>query len=318
MTILTHPFSEKKVSQQKEPLVAADAETGVSGEERNDAESTRNPLVVTMMLRSRARRISSLTTLCVFITALLVFTTGIVGGYYLYRQFTQYRLRHFRGWCSIPYAEQQRLEQIKPDVEHGINGPRPSLGDIKSIEDWMRSMSQVSEKKEQRPQIDDFFDEEFDIDIELEQYERIEVPTFAHGRRGRFVHDFSVNKTAIIDLDAGRCFVLPLNRTTVLPPRSLYDLIVKMRTGYYNIDTEIVRDSYRVVFPAITDYKTIGYYIARECGNLPTYELEKLTSGVYKRSVDLDNESKPVFSEFAGHKINEIHITNLHDVPGKK
>jgi hypothetical protein len=43
-------------------------------------------------LRSRAQRVNSLTTLCVTLTALLVLTTGIVGGIYLYRQFAQYRV----------------------------------------------------------------------------------------------------------------------------------------------------------------------------------------------------------------------------------
>lgn len=37
-----------------------------------------------------------------------------------------------------------------------------------------------------------FFEEEFDIDIKYEQYERIEVPSFANGRRAQFVHDFVV------------------------------------------------------------------------------------------------------------------------------
>jgi hypothetical protein len=36
-----------------------------------------------------------------------------------------------------------------------------------------------------------FFNEEFDIDVEFEQYEKIEVPDFSHGRRGRFIHDFA-------------------------------------------------------------------------------------------------------------------------------
>ncbi len=51
-----------------------------------------------------------------------------------------------------------------------------------------------------------------------------------------------------------------------------------MRTGYYDIDTEIVRDKYRVVTPPITDFKSLGYYIARECAKMPTYRLERITS----------------------------------------
>jgi putative uncharacterized protein (fragment) len=46
-------------------------------------------------------------------------------------------------------------------------------------------------KAEGLKSFDKYFDEEFDIDIEMEQYERIEVPDFSHGRKGRFIHDFS-------------------------------------------------------------------------------------------------------------------------------
>jgi len=162
-----------------------------------------------------------------------------------------------------------------------------------------------------------YFDEEFDIDVEFEQYERIEVPKFSHGKRGRFVHDFAKNKTGIVDLDGGRCFVLPLNRSRVLPPQSLFDLVLKMRTGYYDIDTQIVRDMYRVVTPPITDFKSLGYYIGRECAKLPTYRLERITSPVYKRSVDT-NVKPVVFTEFAGIGLQEIQIVNLNDANGSQ
>jgi integral membrane protein 2B len=271
------------------------------------------------MMRNRGRRVSSLTTVCVFLTALLVFATGIIGGVYLYRQFTQYRLRHFRGWCSIPYAEQPQQLQRQPDSD-------PIKMD-KAVSDFLQSMSHTYERGPGgdssengiRPSYDTFFDEEFDIDIEYEEYERIEVPDFSHGRRGRFIHDFSVNKTGIIDLEAGRCFVMPLNRSMVLPPHSLFDLVAKMRSGYYDVDTEIVRESFRVVTPAVSDLKSIGYYIGRECAALPTYNLEKVVSPgllLFKRSID--PKLKTVFAEFAGSKISEIHIINLHNAPGTK
>lgn len=60
----------------------------------------------------------------------------------------------------------------------------------------------------------------------------------------------------------------------VLPPHSLFDLVAKMRSGYYDVDTEVVRESYRVLTPPVTDIKAMGYYIGRECANLPSYELE--------------------------------------------
>lgn len=287
MTIITQPITEKKLSKQQEPLVKN--EVPVAG---RDAEEGR-PVVVTM--HAHVRRVSSTTTLCVFITALLVLTTGIIGGIYLYRQLAHYRLRHFRGWCTIPYIQDKQ------------NGPR---------NDAIKASYQLSPQMDSISLPDSNFEEEFDIDIEFQQYEKIEVPDFSHGRRGRFIHDFSMNKTGIIDLDGHRCFVMPLNRSLVLPPHSLFDLIVKMRTGYYDVDTEIVRETMQAITPPIKDFKTVGYYIARECASMPTYRLERVTSPVFKRSIG-DNDEKSVFREFAGKKISEIEILNLHLATGK-
>jgi len=46
--------------------------------------------------------------------------------------------------------------------------------------------------------------------------------------------------------------------------------------GYYEVDTNVVRETMRVVTPPITDYKNVGYYISRECSGVPTYMLEKV------------------------------------------
>lgn len=35
-----------------------------------------------------------------------------------------------------------------------------------------------------------FFNEEFEVDIGNEDYEKINVPEFRGARRGRFIHDF--------------------------------------------------------------------------------------------------------------------------------
>ncbi|CAG2121371.1 unnamed protein product [Medioppia subpectinata] len=91
-----------------------------------------------------------------------------------------------------------------------------------------------------------------------------------------------------------------------------------MRTGYYDVDTQIVRDMYRVVTPPISDFKSLGYYIGRECAKLPTYRLERMTSPVFKRSIDQSSEQNVVFSEFAGLGIHEFQIVNLQDAKGIK
>lgn len=67
-------------------------------------------------------------------------------------------------------------------------------------------------------------------------------------------------------------------RTSVLPPLSLYDMVNKMRSGYYDVNTDIVRESYRVVTPSLSNIKELGYYIGRECANYPSYKLERIES----------------------------------------
>ena len=51
-----------------------------------------------------------------------------------------------------------------------------------------------------------------------------------------------------------------------------------MLSGYYEVNTEIVRETMKVVTPPITDLSVIGTYIARECQDLPTYMLTKVNS----------------------------------------
>lgn len=293
MTIVTQLLSDKKLSRQQEPLVKQDELA-----EGKDAEEG-SPVLVTM--RAHARRVNSTTTLCVFVTALLVLSTGIIGGVYLYKQFAQYKLRHFRGWCIVPIPDSQSMQRPS-SLKHQGAHHEP----LTHTERWESEL--ISDSP-----YDKFFQEEFDIDIEFEQYERIEVPDFSHGRKGRFIHDFTANKTGIIDLEGHRCFVMPLNRTLVLPPHSLFDLVVKMRDGYYDVDTEIVRETMRVLTPAISDFKSVGYYIAQECATMPTFYLERVTSPVYKRSLEKNNA---IFVEFAGHKIAEFNIVNIGAASG--
>lgn len=122
------------------------------------------------------------------------------------------------------------------------------------------------------------FQENFEIDND-QKYEKIDVPDFRDGRSGRFIHDFNTNITGIIDITGHRCFVMPLDRQNVLPPKSLFDLIHKMWEGYYKVDTAVVRKTMRVVIPPVSDTKTIGGYITSECDGLPIYKLEKYVGG---------------------------------------
>lgn len=52
--------------------------------------------------------------------------------------------------------------------------------------------------------------------------------------------------------------------------------IIPNISGYYEVNTDIVRETMKVVTPPITDMSTVGTYIARECQDLPTYMLKKV------------------------------------------
>ncbi|XP_071454233.1 integral membrane protein 2C isoform X2 [Hetaerina americana] len=274
MTIVTKPITEKKTDKLEEPLV--DNEINESLPSKVDIEATAEPEPQYLLMRGRARRVSTATTVFLFLTALIVMCIGIVGGVFVYRQFA-------RAQMAEEYNDELMTNRFKGANHHAIS----SSG---------------------------FFNEEFDLDTVL-NYEKIDVPDFSNGRRGRFIHDFNSNKTGIIDLDGHRCFVMPLNQRQVLPPRSLYDLIQKMWEGYYDVDTEIVRDTMRVITPPISDKQSVGQYISRECNGVPIYRLESYNvQPVFKRSIGNEVPLTAKFVEFAGKNFVEFNIMNMDEV----
>ncbi|KDR10662.1 integral membrane protein 2B [Zootermopsis nevadensis] len=300
MTIITKPITDKKSDTLDEPLV--DNEQVEDLPPKVDLEAGTQLRPQYFVLKARARRVSIATTVCIFLTALLVMSVGIIGGAYLYRQFARSQMHRFRGWCTIPYegtkATMYMDDQTNPNQHHASHF---------ADHDLFKSLTKSSQDEDKS---NGFFQEEFEIDLENEKYEKINVPDFRDGQRGRFIHDFSSNKTGIIDMDGHRCFVMPLNRQRVLLPRSMFDLIRKLWDGSYEVDTDVVRETMRVVTPPITDFENVGYYISRECSGFPTYMLEKVTTSVFKRSAEEDNK---LFAVYAGDKILQFNIVNVKE-----
>jgi len=100
-------------------------------------------------------------------------------------------------------------------------------------------------------------------------------PQIIINKSARFLHDFSVNITGIIDFESQRCYVMPLLRNSVEPPESLYDMLVKMSSGYYSLDINKILSNFRMVKPAISDLSDYGLYISKDCADYPTFKLEK-------------------------------------------
>lgn len=272
--IIVKNSKTQRQDEIKSPLVDDVAPPG-------DVESPGADPAAYVILRARARRVSTMTTICVLLTALFVVCFGILSGTYLYRQYLRSQI--FRGTCQFPYAD--------------------SLLDGDSDYETMDNDNDLKK----------FFEERFELDLASEEYEKIDVPDFKDGRNGRFIHDFNTNTTGIIDMTGKRCFIMPLNRDNVLPPKSLYDLIQKMWEGYYKVNTDIVRETMRVVTPPITDEEEVGAYISRECKGLPIYKLEKIVgNGIVKRSAELPTEA--LFAQYAGHGISEVDIVNFDEL----
>ncbi|CAH1737656.1 unnamed protein product [Aphis gossypii] len=101
------------------------------------------------------------------------------------------------------------------------------------------------------------------------------APPITVNKSARFVHDFSINITGIIDVENRRCFVMPLLRNYVHPPEALFELLYRMSSGYYSVDINKILSDYRMVQPAISDLSDYGLYISKDCADLTTFKLEK-------------------------------------------
>lgn len=303
MTIITKMITVKKVSDKMEQS-SSDDENSVEHQKVDPESQCPKAQREGYYLVSRTimDRLYVYSLFLLTFVALTILVIGVIGGFYTYRYFAGTQMhRLYTGWYNIPYDRiNESCTQIREDLQ------------VSPAADLFKSLSQVV--KHELMDINDssvrnVFKERFEIDLENEHYEKIEVPDFRDGRQGRYIHDFSINKTGIIDIDGKCCFVMPLNRQRVLPPWSMYDLLKKMYSGYYEVNTKIVRETMKVITPPITDFSSVGTYIARECKKLPTYMLQEVNQTVVKRSA-----STGIFGEFAGHFITELSILNLEDI----
>lgn len=321
MTILTKPFGDAKKPEKTVLPLVGDPGVGAVPTAPSDIPHDDESAASSIILIRRARRISSATTYILFLIALLVTSLGIIAGVFYYRQYAHSRTHmRFHGFCQIPYDSTSVNDNnvmfmnsmLRDDSDDGLFNA--ALNRLGRFDKWPMSNSEGDSQPEQDNDVtDQFFKEEFELGLsDDENYSKIDVPVFRGQRQGRFLHDFKFNQSGIIDKDSGRCFLMPLDRETVLPPKSLRDLIEKMWNGYYNINTNTVRKNMRVITPELTDLSDVSPRITKECEDMKIYRLEKLVSGVYKRSADLHEHAK--FAEFGGKYISVIDIQNIEDI----
>merc|ERR1739840_67746 len=81
-----------------------------------------------------------------------------------------------------------------------------------------------------------------------ETFEMFQMPQLS---RGKYLHDFKMNKTLIIDTDNNHCFIMPLDRKEIEPPRDFMEFINRLNNGIYQLDLDEVRHDTRVILPPI-------------------------------------------------------------------
>lgn len=243
MTILTSVSGENKADLPPPPEIF-NGYAFLVDNEKNDAVAAKSisggqPVVVSVKSRQLVVRRQQ-RCLCFSLFGLFIILILILGSICLYKNLLSRRNKESPFICEVRYHESDSY--------------------------YSDSMINDDEMGE--------FEETIEID---DDYEKIVVPVIGDTSRSTILHEFSVNYTAIIDKDKGNCFLMPLNRTLVLPPRDFRDLLMKLKTGYYIPDTYIVRESYSVVTPpvSLSELDDFGIYISIECRTYNTYKLVK-------------------------------------------
>jgi len=136
------------------------------------------------------------------------------------------------------------------------------------------------------------FELDFDIDIG-EEREELQMPELS---RGKYLHDFKMNKTAIIDHGKKRCFVFDLNRKHISSPLSLFEILHGMIKGTFGINFQQIREDMELQFPAVDNFDEYGTVIKNVCDGLVTYRLVPTTQSkalkvaIEDGNVDISNE----------------------------
>ncbi|XP_055681700.1 integral membrane protein 2B isoform X2 [Lutzomyia longipalpis] len=314
MTILTSASEKKNTEVTVVPLVVDN--------EINDSKELTSVRVVKKPRELRPVERHPWTMTKIFTIALIIMSLGILGGNFLARHLSRSHIdrMRFHGFCGVPYDSglvdnrtmmlyNSKFRSFEDEDLPLLSRAMAFFGNNQPLSERIDDFRYDIEEEEKLAQ--KFFKEELELDLsDEESYARIDVPDFKNGRPGRFLHDFKYNQSGIIDAENRRCFVMPLDREVVLPPRSMRDLVLRIWKGYYDIDTSVIRKEMRVVIPEIEDLSTVAPTIANECKNMKIFRLEKIEHNVAKRSVDGPHEK---YVEFTG-KMSEVNLHNIHEV----
>uniref|UniRef100_A0A3P9HU66 Integral membrane protein 2 n=1 Tax=Oryzias latipes TaxID=8090 RepID=A0A3P9HU66_ORYLA len=109
-----------------------------------------------------------------------------------------------------------------------------------------------------------------------DNYEQISVPVphFGGSDPADIVHDFQRGLTAYFDIALDKCYITELNTTLVMPPRSLWELLINVKRGTYLPQTYIIQEEMAVT-GRVRNMRQLGPFIHRLCFGKETYRLRR-------------------------------------------
>jgi len=290
MTIVTKLPSEAEKKKEAEanagnPLVQVEVPGAVPKVEEPDLH------LAYVSLSGRMLRVSRATYLCLVLSLTLASMLGLMAALHVYRS-AFIRSRNYCGMYRVPLSHGILPENTL--VAANFQNP-PEEDDTFRLNMFALFNNNPPQPPTREGGRKDF---EFDFELDLEQneFESFELPEIF---LGRYMHDFKVNHTVIIDTLGRKCFLMGLDRALIPAPKNVYDILLKMREGDFDIDYEEIRKTYRVAGPALSGFSpTHGSFIPEACSDKPTFRIEETV--VTKRDV---NRPSSLFGEYVGDRL---------------
>lgn len=234
----------------------------------------------------------------------------IISGAMLYKYFTRPRIWY--GDCGVKYSGPSETGFL---IDHGgrvvddlvnkpVFNPKESIADLGDDDDDEND-DDVNENGE--------FHQDLTLNMARE-LEKISVPEVNQYKKATFIHDFLRNWSVIFDVSLNRCFIIPLDRTKISPPKDIFDILKKTLSGYYLPDNNLIHEEMTVVQPPLKDLSLFGPNIEEKCKNSTSYLLKKRkhllgeNHNVDKRDAALKREKR---CDFASNFIHSVGINTL-------
>jgi len=258
-------------------------------------------------LSGRVMRLSRATYLCLVLCLTLATMLGLMAALHVYRS-AFIRSRNYCGMYRVPLNHGIMPENTL--VAANFHNPKEEDDAFKlnmfALFNNNHNPTLVQQEQEQEQEQEQGRDFEFDFELDLNknEFESFELPEIF---LGRYMHDFKVNHTVIIDTLGKKCFLMNLDRTLIPAPKNVFEILLKMREGDFDVDYEEIRKTYRVAGPALEHFSpSHGSFIPEACGDKPTFRIEEAL--IVKRSA----ESKSTkYGEYVGNKLIKYTIQGV-------